>query len=175
MSPHVGTVRVGAQCASVSFPLPRGTCMYDGLEGPACYQLSPCLFSSSPRPRSCPSLPTTHLKPPSPMLLCSLLRALRVSLGRLKGLQAGRDIAAPPFRLEVRHHGQFHVRTLSTSWHDTAELFRWGRVAILICQAPTEGLPTHSVSLRPSVPLISRNVASSMPYREVLDQPLRVN
>lgn len=45
--------------------------------------------------------------------------------------------------------------------------FGIGRPSVLICQAPTEGLPTHSVSLQgPSVPLSSRNVASSMPHRE---------
>lgn len=155
-------------------PCQGGTCMYDGQEDPACYQLSPCLFPTSPSPRSCPSLPTTHLKPPLPTLLCSPLRSLRVSLGRLTCPQAGRDIAAAPFRLEVGHHGQFRTRILSTSWHDTTELFCWvGWPSVLICQAPTEGLPKYSVSLQcPSVPLSSRNVASSMPHRKVLDQPL---
>lgn len=52
---------------------------------------------------------------------------------------------------------------------------RVGSPSVVVCLAPTEGLPTHSVSSQsPPVPLRSRNVTSSMLHNEVLDQALWV-
>lgn len=67
------------------------------------------------------------------------------------------------------------VHSADPECHHTSQgsSIRAGCPSVLVCLAPTEGLPTHSVSSQgPLVTLSSRNVASFMLHWEVLDQPL---